>query len=181
MTNSKNRKITSKHYIGAILLFVGVILLTIYIFKWYQVFNTKKITKSYLISNNVITNEINTLDELSDVLSEAPLEYFLYISYTNDKNVYDMEVDLKKVIHKYDLQDKFYYLNVDNIKENEGYMEELNSVLGLDSEKVTNVPTILYYKDHTLVKGGIIKKEENSLMQASDLEQMLEELEIEKP
>ncbi len=182
MTNSKKeRKIPSKNYVIAVLVFIGVILFTIYLFKWYQVVNNEKITKSYLISSNVISNEINSLDELSDVFSEAPSEYFLYIGYTNDKNVYDMEVDLKKIINKYDLRDKFYYLNVDSLKENEGFIEEINSALALDKEKITSIPTILYYKDHSLVAGGIIHKEANSLMQASDFEQLLETMEIEKP
>ena len=146
-----------------------------------QVFNTEKITKSYLISSNVIANEINSLDELSDVLSEAPLDYFLYISYPNDKKIYNMEIDLKKVICKYELQDKFYYLNIEDIKENEDYIEELNSILNLNEEKITNVPTILYFKEHTLAKNGIIHKDNNTLMQASDFNQLLENLKIEKP
>ncbi len=177
----KVHKISSKNYIVALVVFIGVILLTIYIFKWYQVVNNEKITKSYLISSQVITNEINSLDELADVFSEAPYEYYLYIGYTNDRNVYDMEVDLKKIIKKYDLQDKFYYLNIDNIKENNGYLEELNSALNLEENTISNVPTILYYKDHELVEGGIIKKDANALMQASDFEQLLETMEIEKP
>ena len=172
--NKKN-----KNYIVAGFLFLAVILITIYIFKWYQVFNSEKITKSYLLSSHTLTNEINSLDEIESVFSEAPDEYFIYISYTNNKDIYDMEVDLKKIIKKYNLEDKMYYLNVDNIKDNSGYLEELNAVLNLTEEKITNVPTILYFKDHTLVNGGIIHKDDNSLMQASDLEQLMETLEIE--
>ena len=181
--NNKNekRKISLRNYIISIIIFIGVILLTFYIFRWYQVFNNEKITHSYLISSHVISNEINSIDELEDIFSEAPDEYFLYISYTNDKNIYDMEVDLKKVIKKYDLQDKFYYLNIDDIKNNESMLSDLNSALGLNKEKIKNVPSILYFKDHKLVDGGIIQKDNNSILQASDLEQFLEEMEIEKP
>ena len=176
----KKQKIKNKKYLVALILFLAVIFLTIYIFKWYQVFNEKKITKSYLTSSHVITNEINSLDEIEDVFSEAPDEYYIYISYTNDKNIYDMEVDLKKIIKKYDLQDKIYYLNVDSIKDDAGYLEEINSALDLKEEKITNIPTVLYFKDHELVKGGIIRKDSNALMQASDLEQLIETLEIEE-
>ena len=173
--------VAPKKYLIALCLFVGIILVTIYIFKWYQVFNTEKIKESYLISSGTITNEISSLSELSDVLSETPDEYFLYISYTNDKNIYDMEVNLKKIIQKYELQDKFYYLNIDEIKKNDGYVEEINSALNLNQERVSSIPTILYYKDHSLVPGGIIVKDPNALMQASDFEQMLETMEITKP
>ena len=77
----KEKKIAPKRYILALVLFIGVILLTIYIFRWYQVFNEKKITKSYLISSHVITNEINSIDELSSVFAEAPAEFFVYRLY----------------------------------------------------------------------------------------------------
>ena len=176
--NAKSKKISSKKYLIAALLFFGTILLTLYIFKWYEVINNKKITESYLISSKVISNEINSLDELEDVFSEAPSEYFLYISYVNDKNIYDLEVDLKKIIKSYNLQDKMYYLNVD--KDDNQIIRDLNQVLNLNDEIITSVPTIIYFKDNTVVNGGIINKEENSLMQASDFEQMLEVLEVEK-
>lgn len=182
MKNQKStRKIPPKNYVIAIILFVGIILVSCYLFKWYDVFNNEKITKSYLVTSNVISNEINSIDELQDVFSEAPSEYFLYISYTNDENIYNMEVDLKKVIKKYELQDKFYYFNVDSIKNDDHYIEEINSALNLKNEKVTTVPTILYFKDHEIVDGGVIHKEKNSLLQAGDFEQLLEKMEIEKP
>ena len=91
-----------------------------------------------------------------------------------------MEIDLKKIIKKYNLEDKFYYLNVDDMKDNQSILlDELNSILNLKEEKITSIPTILYFKDQNLVKGGIIHKDYNSLMQASDFEQLLETLEIE--
>ena len=91
-----------------------------------------------------------------------------------------METKLKKVIKKYQLEDKFYYFNVTELKNNDAYIDEINSMLDLTNEKITNIPTILYYKDHKLVNGGIIKKDNNSLMQAEDFEQMLDKLEVVK-
>ena len=178
MATEKTRVIPKKNYYLATLLFVGAILLTLYIFKWYQVFEAEKINQSYLIKTKTITNEINSLDEISDVFSEAPNEYFLYISYTKDENVYNMEKNLRKVIRKYDLQDHIYYLNVDSIRQNPEYLEELNAALNLQDEKVSSIPTIIYYKDHAPVDGGIIKKENNALMQADDFEQLIEIMEI---
>lgn len=180
-TKNYSKNVPGKNYFIALILFVGVILLTCYIFKWYEVFNNEKITKSYLVTSNVITNEINSIDELQDVFLETPSEYFLYLGYTNDEKVYNMEVDLKKVIKKYDLQDKFYYFNIDDLKKNEQYIAELNSALNLNDEKITNIPTILYFKDHNIVKGGIIHQDKNTIMQASDFEQLLEKMEINKP
>lgn len=177
---TKERKIPTKNYLIALFVMLGIVFITFYIFQWYEVYNNEKITKSYLVSSNLISNEITSLDELQDVLSEAPSEYFLYISYTNDENIYNMETKLKKVIKKYQLEDKFYYFNVTELKNNDAYIDEINSMLDLTNEKITNIPTILYYKDHKLVNGGIIKKDNNSLMQAEDFEQMLDKLEVVK-
>ena len=86
-TKTKERKIPTKNYIIALFVMLGIVFITFYIFQWYDVYNNEKITKSYLVSSNLISNEITSLDELQDVLSEAPSEYFLYISYTNDENI----------------------------------------------------------------------------------------------
>ena len=177
----KVRKVPRKNYYIALFTFIGVILATFYIAKWYRVFNEEKIKQSYLVSNKVITNELKSISELEDVLSESPEEYFIYISYTNDPNVYEMEKDLKKVIKQYNLEDRIYYLNVTKIKDNQSLLiDDLNQALGLNGEKITNIPTIVYFKDHNLVPGGIIHKDYNSLMQSSDFEQLLEVLEVEK-
>ncbi len=168
------------NYLIAVLLGLGIIFITLYIFKWYKVFNEEKIKESYLISTKTITNEINSLEELEPVLSEAPSEYFLYIGYTNDEDVYNMEVELRKIIRKYNLQEKFYYLNIDSIRNDQSYIDKLNETLKLTDEKIVSTPTILYFKDHQIVDGGIIKTDSNALMQDTDFEQMLETLEIEK-
>lgn len=170
-------KKSSKNYIIAGVIFLAVILITLYIFKWYNVVNEEKISKSYLISNGIITNEINSIDELEAVFSESPSEYFLYISYTNNQKIYDMEIDLKKVINKYNLQDKFYYLNVDTIKEDNDFLDKLNNALGLTEKKVTTIPTILYFKDHQLVDEKILLTN-NSSIKIDDLKKFLEKLEV---
>ena len=90
-----------------------------------------------------------------------------------------MEVALKKVIKKHDLQDSFYYLNVDSLKnESADLITELNSALKLEDKKITNVPTILYYQEHELK--SIIKKNNGAMMQATDFEKLLRTLDVEE-
>ena len=64
------RKVPLRNYALAVLMFIAVVLITLYLFKWYQVKNKERIATSYLVENNLITSEIKTFEELNDVLAE---------------------------------------------------------------------------------------------------------------
>ena len=79
------RYIPTKNYIIAFGVVIGILLLVWYCFAWYKVYKEDKVSTSYLIKNNIISNEIKDLNEIVDVFSEAPDEYYVYVSYTGDE------------------------------------------------------------------------------------------------
>lgn len=174
------RYIPTKNYIIAIGVVIGILLIAWYCFAWYKVYKEDKISTSYLIKNNVISNEITDLNEIVDVFSEAPDEYFVYVSYTGDEDIFAMEKDLAKIIKKYSITDQFYYLNITNIKDNNDYIDEINRSLSLRDEKIIRVPTIIYYKDGEVVKDGIISRSDNKMMTAADFQKLLDANSVEK-
>ncbi len=177
----KNEKyIPTKNYITALVLVLVVVLLTLYFFKWYDVYEENKVAASYLIKSNTITNEIKDLKEVEAVFTEVPDDYFIYISYTNDEQVYEMEKELKDVINKYALNDKFYFINITDIQKEDNYIDKLNETLKLDSQKITKVPTIIYYKNGEIAKDGILTRDDDNIINAADLEQFLEEKEYQR-
>lgn len=177
----KNEKyIPTKNYITALVLVLVVVLLTLYFFKWYDVYEENKVAASYLIKSNTITNEIKDLKEVEAVFTEVPDDYFIYISYTNDEQVYEMEKELKDVINKYALNDKFYFINITDIQKEDNYIDKLNETLKLDSQKITKVPTIIYYKNGEIAKDGILIRNDDNIINAADLEQFLEEKEYQR-
>ena len=89
------RFVPTKNYVIAVFIVVAMILLTWYAFEWYNVYKENKVSISYLMKNKILSKEINDLDEVNDVFSEAPDSYFIYVSYTGDENIYEMEKDLK--------------------------------------------------------------------------------------
>lgn len=181
MTSMKNEKyVPTKNYITALVLVLIVILLTLYFFKWYDVYEENKVSESYLVKTNTISSEIRDLKEVEAVFTEVPDDYFIYISYTNDEEVYEMEKELKDVINKYDLNDKFYFINITDMQKEDNYIAKLNETLKLDSQKITKVPTIIYYKNGEVVKDGILTRDDNNIINASNLEQFLEEKEYQK-
>lgn len=155
-TKYKNKPISLKKtavYLGIIL---GAIFIVLYGYKWHQVKEDEKYLQSYLISSNAISLEMNAIDDINSVLSETPNNYFIYISYTGDKDIYNFEKKLKPLIDDYNLQNSFYYLNITNIKENnKNYKNDIAKELKIDSKNLHNIPVILYFKDEILQHDGV--------------------------
>ena len=91
-----------------------------------------------------------------------------------------MEKSLAKIIKKYDIVYQFYYLNVTGIKDNKDYVNDVNRALGLRDEKIVNIPTIIYYRDGEVVKGGIISRSDNKMITADDFQKLLDANKIEQ-
>lgn len=166
------RYVPIKNYVIALFVVCAIILLTWYGFAWYKVFKENKVSTSYLVKEKIISNEIKSLDEVADIFSEVPESYYVYISYTGSEEVYNMERDLKDIIKEYNLNDSIYYLNVTDIKDNENYIEDINASLNLESKKITQVPTIIYYNNGEVV--DIIKRSDNNIMNVGDFQKLLD-------
>ncbi len=139
---------------------LGVILLivlgSIYCYKWYKVKQAEKYYTSYLVDTNTINFEINNLDEMTNVLSETANYYFVYISYTQDEDVYHLEKELKPLIDEYNLANNFYYVNVTEIKNTyPNYLSDIAIALNINKDNLKNIPIILYFKDKVLQTEGV--------------------------
>ena len=179
MTSIKNERfIPMKNYLIAALLVVVIVLLTWYGFAWYKVAKEKKVSVSYLIEEKVISKEITDLGEAIDVFSETPSSYFLYISYTGNEEIYNMEKKLESLINEYNINDSMYYLNVTNIKDDNNFLEQINTSLALEDVKLTKVPTIVYFYEGKAV--DIITREDNNIMNNGDFQKLLDKNNIKK-
>ena len=86
-TKYKNKPISLKKITISLGVVLGVILIILYAYKWHQVKEDEKYLQSYLISSNTINLEMNSINNINSVLSETPNNYFIYISYTGDKDI----------------------------------------------------------------------------------------------
>ena len=183
MTSVKKneRFVPIKNYVLAGVIVVVVILLAWYAFAWYKVVNENRLATSYLVDNKVISKELK-LEEVSSVFSEPLSDYFIYVSYTGSESVYNMEKDIEDLIRDYGINDKLYYLNVTDIKDNDNYVEEINKtldeVLDANGKEVTSVPTIIYCSDGKIV--DIINRLDNNTMNVGDFQKLLDRNNIEK-
>lgn len=169
--NSTLRNIPFRNYILTVLMFIAVVLITLYLFKWYQVKTEEKISKSYLIENNLVTSAITTFEELNDVLTENSSRLMLYISYRNDKDIYNIESNYKKIFKKYNLQEVFTLFDITNIKQdNKNYKKLINDFLDIN---VSGYPVVIYYEDGQI---SSYKK----ITSSKDLENLIKKYKIEK-
>ena len=161
-TKIKYKNQNVKKYFVGLCIILAIIFLALYFYKWHIVREQEKYYNSYLIETNTISLEMNDINEISSVLSETPNYYFLYISYTGDEDVYNLEEELKPLIDEYQLQSNFYFLNVTDFKDtNTNYKEDIADTLNIDRNIISDVPIILYFKDGELATmHGIFTLEE---------------------
>ena len=134
---------------------LGLILVIFYGYRVNKVKETEKLINSYLLESGTVSLEIKNLDEVNQILAESPTEYFVLISYTNNKSTYSLENGLKRIIDKYKLNDSFYYLNN-----------------AFNTDKIKKVPIILYYKDGKIV--DTVTRYDNNTINASDFQKLLD-------
>ncbi len=171
------KNVSLKNYFYAILVFFGIILVVLYIFEWVNVKKEERLMNSYLLTSNTIDSKIEDLASLKQIMQEVPSSYFIYFGYTNDEDVYDLEVSLKKVIDKYELSDNFYYFDVTKMKEdNENYITEINNSLEIDMERT---PAIIYVVDGEIKSSNILDGVSDTMLKVADLENLLDIYEYE--
>lgn len=161
------------YFIGIIVV-LTVILVVVYFYRVNNVRNQEKMQDSYLLSTQTLSLEIKNLEEVNQILSEAPNEYFVLISYTNDKDTYSLEKDLKTLIDNYSLSDHFYYFNATDLIKEDNYLERINNAF--DTNLIKSLPTILYYKDGKLMDA--VLRNDNNPINAGDFQKLMDIYEI---
>lgn len=171
--NKENVMLVSpKNYLIAFIILFGSIFVAFYLFSCYKINKDERLMNSYLITTNTIESNINDLASLKQVMQEAPESYFIYISYTNDEDVYDLEKKLKKEIDTHKINDIFYYVDVTLLKENNtNYLNEIEKVLNV--KKISNVPAIIYVRNNEISEENIITGKNNKMLNINDLKKLL--------
>ena len=166
----------SKNTILIVAIFLCLLLLIIFIFNWQKDKANQALNSSYLLESGTVSLEIKNLDEVSQILSESPTEYFILITYQNNEDNYNLEKGLKPIIDKYKLNDSFYYLNIDGIKEEDNYLTRLNNTFNTD--KIKKVPIILYYRDGKIL--DTVSRDDDNTINAGDFQKLIDIYEIDQ-
>lgn len=170
ISKKASRQIEMKNYLIAAAVFIGIILIVLYAFEWYQVKQEEKLMKSYLVNTNTINFVINDPNSANQVLQEAPKDYFIFVGYRNDEDEYLLEKSVKKIIDDYEINDIVYYFDATDIKQDSNYLEKINESLKVN---ISQVPAIIYIKDGKVAEEGIVDGKDEKLLTANDFEKLL--------
>ena len=126
---------------------------------------------SYLLATNTIESSINDLSSLEIIRQEAPSSYFIYIGYTKDEDIYNFEIELKKLIDEYKLNDIFYYVDMTEYKENnKEYLKLVKNSLDIDD--LNNIPAIIYVENGKIE--NILDGVKNTKLKIDDVKKLLD-------
>ena len=163
---------TKKNYIKLIVLILGTVLITLLICNLYRNYDGNKANTSY-ISKYVSVVYYN---ELPNYITELSSNSLLYVSYIGDKDIYNLEKQMKKVLKNTNLEDNFTYLDVtENIGENKTILG-FNKNVGIVDTKVIKFPAIIYFKDSVPID---YIDSTDGLFDAGKLTQLIEKYELE--
>ena len=126
-------------------------------------------TKGAFNKSNMIA-----LEDASFKLSALDGNYFIYITYS-DKNVNLFEKELVNLLEEKGIKDKFYYVNIDEIKNEENVIELVNRKFGFKDALVVKVPTIVYVNNENIVRNeNIITRIDDNLIDINDVKSLLD-------
>ena len=161
-------------YYIAFVLILFIIIIGIWDIATYYAFDNSN--TSYLVSSRTIKkNKSLVLKHAKETFNNLNGDYFVYVSYTGNKNIYTLERKIRRIIKEYDIEDKFYYVNVDGLKTEDGRFEKINYYLNLKDAKITKVPTIYYVnKDNEVLYKNIITRTDDNDMEIGDFQKLLD-------
>lgn len=166
MNNKKN--------VVKLCLIIGVtILITLIICNIYSNYEGSKSNSSY-ISKYVSTIQYN---ELSSAATELSGDTFLYLSYIGDKNIYELEKQIRKQLKANELDDNFIYVDATSYLNDKKEVNGLNKTLNVTTKSSIVLPAIIYFKDNVPV--DYIDSSEY-LLKVGSFEQLIDKYELGK-
>lgn len=160
------------NYIKLGIILTITIILTLSFSNLYRNYERNKISEGF-ISKYVSVVKYN---ELASILTEMNSDTLLYISYVNDKDVYNLEKKIRKVLKNNELEDNFFFVDATNYINDSKIVTNLNSTLNIASDESVVLPAIVYFKNN--IPMDYIDSKAN-LINTTDLELLLEKYELE--
>lgn len=171
MKKVEKREVPLRNYFILAIIGIMTVVLTLYVDKWITSYNEHKISTSPLSGK---VSEIN-INELEMSLNETP-EVILYVSYTNNIDVYNKEVKLLSKLKKENKLDYLIYLDVTQNMENDKYLDILRKKFKNVSNEIKKAPLFIYIKNGEAMN---VINSDGRVIDYSDFLQIIEMYEIE--
>lgn len=136
-------KNTNKNYLKLLIIIFCTVLITVICSNLYRNYEGSKSNSSYL------KNKFSTIyyQDISSYLTELSSTSLLYVSYIGNKDIYNLERKIGKLINQNGIEELFTYLDAtEEINENKtifGFNKKVNIV----ENKTIKFPAIIYFKE----------------------------------
>lgn len=130
-----------KNYILLGIIFACTIFLTLYICKWYQVY------EDYQKEIPIIRDSLSeiTTDDLDHYVIDTP-NVIIYMCTANEEVCRSFEKDFKKFVHKNDVSDYVTYLNLTGV-EKDSFLDSFNRKYHYKVKLNGNYPAFVAFQD----------------------------------
>jgi len=164
------KDIPRKNYVILLSMIVLIICACFAFYNLYDIYLENKISVSPLSTKQVL------YDDLKSTTIEMDADTFLVISYVQDEEVYNNELEIKRYLEDSNLIDNVTYLDITSYRSEKNFVTELNSILGLTgSLEIKSFPALIYYKE-----GVPVYKvdSDDHLINVGDFEQIVDMYEL---
>ncbi len=166
MTDVDSKKNSLKNYVILLVIFLIGVGLTLYLCKWYDVWNDYQ-KETPVIRGSLL--EI-TYDDLEHYVMENPTTVIYMCTSSNDV-CRSYEKDLKKIVEKDNLNDYVIYLNLSDLDQDE-FVNNFNAKYEFKNSLTTNYPAFVVFEDGKV--SGILQGSKGKKLTVSSTKQFLE-------
>lgn len=142
-----NKKVTFKNYFTVIIVVILTVVLALYI-RTFIVNYRENISSVSIFSNNIQSIHINDLDFAIPETGEG----IIYISYTGNVKISNMENKLYEIIESKGLKEITMYLDITDYLDDNKYLEILKNKFPNIAEEINTAPLFIYIKDGAAVE-----------------------------
>ena len=129
------------------------------------------------LNSEYLAKHVSTINynELQNALIELSGDTILYISFTGQKNTYDLDKGIRKIINNQELKDNVIYINMTDRMSKADYIKNLNELLGIENRPITTLPALVYFKDADLID---VIDSKDSILTVGEFSRLIEMYEI---
>lgn len=128
------------------LILFGIILLVIC--ACFAVYNIYNIYQENKIRTSPLSNKEVLYEDLKNATIEIDADTFLVISYVQNREIHNNEIEIKKYLNKNNLIDNVMYLDISKYMNDADFIDDLNKTLKLkDNLQIKKFPALIYYKE----------------------------------
>lgn len=166
------KDIKIKNYFVLLLIILATIIVCLYLFSWYKLYDNNKLNDP-VITDTLVEVKYNNLD---NILRERDF-LVVYMCTTNEKVCRSFESKFKKYINNNNLNDEIVYLNLGLKYDENNYINKIYNKYKSDDlvKKANKYPTLLVFKSGKIID---VLSSSDKVITINEIEQFLKGYEI---